>query len=112
MRLDCLPSSPFPSGFAARDVVAPPPCGCGFESDSCCGDDTGSLKGVRFGATIGRGASSGEDCARAVLAQNSSPRAIAAQPLRAKQRPWRRDERAIVEWLLTVEHEKYAEQNH
>jgi hypothetical protein len=41
--------------------------------------------------------------------QNSSPRAIAAQALQAKHRPWRKDERAIVKWLLTIEHEKDTE---
>src|ERR1700682_967676 len=91
MRLDCLTSAVLPSEFASRDVGAPLDCGCLFESDSCCGEDTGSLRGACFGATIGRGASPDEDCANAVLAQNRRATAIAAQPLRAKQKPWRRD---------------------
>lgn len=51
----------------------------------------------------------GEDWAYAEPAQNSGPKASAAQALQTKQTAWRRDERAIVELLLMVENEKHAE---
>src|ERR1700738_4438843 len=102
MRLDCLTSAIFPSEFASREVVTLLDRDCSFESEPCCGEDTGKLRDSGIGAKIGPGKSSYEDCADAVFAQNKKPRAIAAQALRAKQESLRRDRERLMGPLKIV----------
>src|ERR1700741_5334324 len=102
MRLDCLTSALFPSELASRDVGTLLDCGWSFESDSSRGEDTGPLGDPCIGATIGRGASSAENCAHALFVQDSRASAIAAQALRAKQKRWRRDRAPLARFKETV----------
>src|SRR5215469_13432388 len=80
MRLVCLASAVLSSELESRDAVAPLDGGWLPELHS----------GSGVGATIGRGASWDEDCGSAGFGQNKRTKAIAAQALRLRERPWRK----------------------
>src|SRR5215468_5591993 len=89
MRLVCLASVLPSSDLASWDVVTLLDCGGSCEPPSGSGASESVDSG--FGATIGRGPSSDEDCASAVVfAQNKRPKTIAAQALRLREKPWRK----------------------
>lgn len=87
MRLDCLASVLVPSEPASRDVPTPLDLDCSSESDRGCGQNKAQFADAGTGATMRGGASSGEDWANTVRAQNKRTRSARAVP--GKLRPRR-----------------------